>query len=120
MRIAPVPLAFALQPGEAIRLAGESSHTTHGARTAIDACRFLAALMVRALLGAPRDAVLSFPFVEFAAQPFDAEPLAPGIRGTGYVVQWVEAALWAFHRSTSFRDGCLLAVNLGDDAMAAE
>ena len=28
----------------------------------------------------------------------------------------LEAALWAFHRSESFGDGCLLAVNLGDDA----
>jgi ADP-ribosyl-[dinitrogen reductase] hydrolase len=28
----------------------------------------------------------------------------------------MEAALWAFARSTSFRDGALLAVNLGDDA----
>jgi ADP-ribosylglycohydrolase len=40
----------------------------------------------------------------------------PAIRGTGYVVQSLEAALWAFHRSTSFRDGALMAVNLGDDA----
>lgn len=132
MRLAPVPLAFALKPGEAIRLAGESSRTTHGERTAVDACRFFAALLVRALFGAPKDAILSFPFVGFAAQAFDAEPLAPEIaaiaegsyqrreppeiRGTGYAVQSLEAALWAFHRSTSFRDGCLLAVNLGDDA----
>jgi ADP-ribosyl-[dinitrogen reductase] hydrolase len=36
--------------------------------------------------------------------------------GTGYVVRSLEAALWAFYRSDSFRDGCLLAVNLGDDA----
>ena len=28
----------------------------------------------------------------------------------------MEAALWAFARSTTFRDGALLAVNLGDDA----
>jgi ADP-ribosyl-[dinitrogen reductase] hydrolase len=28
----------------------------------------------------------------------------------------LEAALWAFHRSGSFKDGALLAVNLGDDA----
>ena len=28
----------------------------------------------------------------------------------------LEAALWAFYHSTDFRDGCLLAVNLGDDA----
>jgi hypothetical protein len=40
----------------------------------------------------------------------------PHIRGTGYVVDCLEAALWAFHRSRSFREGALLAVNLGDDA----
>jgi len=40
----------------------------------------------------------------------------PEIRGAGYVVQSLEAALWAFYHSNSFREGCLLAVNLGDDA----
>ena len=40
----------------------------------------------------------------------------PEIRGTGYVVKSLEAALWAFHSSKDFRAGCLLAVNLGDDA----
>jgi len=28
----------------------------------------------------------------------------------------MEAALWAFARTTTFREGALLAVNLGDDA----
>ena len=37
-------------------------------------------------------------------------------RGTGYVVQALEAALWAFHSSDNFRDGALRAVNLGEDA----
>jgi hypothetical protein len=40
----------------------------------------------------------------------------PEIKGTGYVVRSLEAALWAFHRSESFETGALLAVNLGDDA----
>ena len=40
----------------------------------------------------------------------------PQIKGSGYVVQSLEAALWAFYRSDTFRDGCLLAANLGDDA----
>jgi ADP-ribosylglycohydrolase len=40
----------------------------------------------------------------------------PEIAGTGYVVRSLEAALWAFSRSDSFQEGCLLAVNLGDDA----
>ncbi|MCB0196589.1 MAG: ADP-ribosylglycohydrolase family protein [Anaerolineae bacterium] len=38
------------------------------------------------------------------------------IKGTGYVVDSLEAALWAFYRSQSFEEGCLLAANLGDDA----
>jgi ADP-ribosylglycohydrolase len=40
----------------------------------------------------------------------------PEIQGSGYVVRSLEAALWAFYRSENFRDGCLLAANLGDDA----
>jgi ADP-ribosylglycohydrolase len=40
----------------------------------------------------------------------------PEIEGGGYCVKSLEAALWAFHKTGNFRDGCLLAVNLGDDA----
>ena len=40
----------------------------------------------------------------------------PEIKWSGYVVQSLEAALWAFYHSGSFRQGCLMAVNLGDDA----
>ena len=32
------------------------------------------------------------------------------------MVDCLEAALWAFQRTETFRDGVLLAVNLGDDA----
>ena len=32
------------------------------------------------------------------------------------MVRSLEVALWAFHRSDSFREGALCAVNLGDDA----
>ena len=44
----------------------------------------------------------------------DKEP--PEIQGSGYVVRSLEAALWAFHKSSTFEEGALLAVNLGDDA----
>ncbi len=40
----------------------------------------------------------------------------PDIRGTGYVVDSLKEALWAFHRSGDFREGALLAFNLGDGA----
>jgi ADP-ribosylglycohydrolase len=32
------------------------------------------------------------------------------------VVKSLEAALWAFHHTDNFREGCLAAINLGDDA----
>ena len=38
------------------------------------------------------------------------------IRGSGYVVKSLEAALWAFALSDDFESGALMAVNLGDDA----
>jgi len=40
----------------------------------------------------------------------------PEIRGSGYVVKSLEAALWAFHDAANFREAVLKAVNLGDDA----
>ena len=38
------------------------------------------------------------------------------IRGTGYVVESLEAALWCFWRTDSFEEAILTAANLGDDA----
>jgi len=38
------------------------------------------------------------------------------IRSTGYVVDSLEASLWAFFRTDGFEEGAVLAVNLGDDA----
>ena len=40
----------------------------------------------------------------------------PEIRGSGYVVNSLEAALWAFHDARDFEQAVLRAVNLGDDA----
>ena len=38
MRLAPVPLFFAYDPEKAIHMSAESSRTTHGALTCLDAC----------------------------------------------------------------------------------
>ena len=131
MRLAPVPMFFAKRPAEAIEMAAKSSRTTHGAVTAVDACRYLAGLIVGALQGVDK-AVLTSPRYTPVPGYWDEHPLAPEIdeiargsfrareppeiRGSGYVVRSLEAAMWAFGRSESFREGCLLAVNLGDDA----
>lgn len=131
MRLVPVPLFFARDPKEAIERSGDSSRTTLGAREAVDACRYFAGLIVGAIQGCSKDELLSPRFcpvpglwteaplapkiAAVAAGSFKAKD-PPAIRGTGYVVDCLEAALWAFHRSHDFREGALLAVNLGDDA----
>jgi len=57
MRLAPVPMFFAREAAQAIRMAAES--TTHGAPTAVDACRYLAALIVGALRGTKKQELLA-------------------------------------------------------------
>jgi ADP-ribosyl-[dinitrogen reductase] hydrolase len=122
MRLASVVLYFARQPEQAIHFAAESSRTTHSAAEAIDACRYFASLILDALNGKGKEEVLCDQHTSFAPK---IAALAAGsfkrkqpaaIRGTGYVVDSLEAALWAFHHSRDFREGALLAVNLGDDA----
>ena len=131
MRLAPVPLYFASDPLEAIRLAGESARTTHGARTCIDACRYLAALIVGALGGTTKEELIGrrfspvpglwprkplAPEIEEIAQGSFLSRRPPQIQGSGYVVRSLEAALWAFAGSETFEEGALKAVNLGNDA----
>lgn len=131
MRLAPVPLFYARNPQQAIKMSGESSLTTHGALEAVDGCRYLAALLVGAVNGVSKAELLSeryspvpgywveqplAPAVDEVAAGSFKQRQPPAIQGTGYVVKSLEAALWAFHHSQSFREGCLLAVNLGDDA----
>ena len=45
MRLAPVPMYFASEPDEAIVRSADSSRTTHGAREAVDACRYFGGLL---------------------------------------------------------------------------
>lgn len=131
MRLAPVPMFFFNDTSLALELCAESSRTTHGARTAVDACRYFGALLLGALAGVDKARLLAPRFSPvpgcWEKQPLVAEiddiaggsfrrKKPPEIRGSGYVVQSLEAALWAFHNSNSFEEGCLLAANLGDDA----
>jgi ADP-ribosyl-[dinitrogen reductase] hydrolase len=58
---------------------------------------------------------LRSPIAEVALGSFKQKK-PPEIRGTGYVVKSLEAALWAFHSTGGFSAGCLAAANLGDDA----
>jgi len=131
MRLAPIPLFFASNPETAIHLSAESSRTTHAATTCLDACRYFAGLLIGALQGVSKDELLSSryapverlwermplcPEIDKIANGSFKRKNPPEIAGSGYVVESLEAALWAFNRSANFEEGCLLAVNLGHDA----
>ncbi|MEA2285073.1 MAG: hypothetical protein QOJ21_1116 [Solirubrobacteraceae bacterium] len=132
MKLAPVALAYAGDPRQAVRFAGESALTTHGAPQAVDAARYFAGLLVGALSGSGVGELLHGGVFEPVTGIWDDAPLhpevaevaagsflrrePPEIRGTGYVVRALEAALWAMATARSFEDGVLAAVNLGDDA----
>lgn len=131
MRLAPAPLAFADKPETAIYMAGQSSRTTHGALECVDACRYFAGLLLAAVSGLSKREILSNDY-EPAVKGILSNPLAekvgqiaggsfavkepPQIRGSGYVIHTLEAALWAFHSTDDFRAGALKVVNLGEDA----
>jgi ADP-ribosyl-[dinitrogen reductase] hydrolase len=124
MRLAPIPLAYRANPEQVLWFAAESSRTTHGAQTCLDACKLYAAMILAALNGCSKDEILSPALYHGSLVPEIREIAAgsykqknpPEIAGTGYVVRSLEAALWAFYRSDSFAKGALLAANLGDDA----
>jgi ADP-ribosyl-[dinitrogen reductase] hydrolase len=133
MRLAPVPMFYAEDLGRMAHHAAASSRTTHGAQEAVDACRLFAVMIALALRGEEKETILleARSREPGLGQP-DARPLAPAIeaiaqggyrektrgeiRGSGYVVKSLEAALWCFWHTDGYREAILRATNLGDDA----
>jgi ADP-ribosylglycohydrolase len=78
MRLAAVPMFFAADARTAVERAADSSRTTHGAATSVDACRYMAGLIVGALAGAPKDELLA---PRFSPVPglWEERPLAPEV-----------------------------------------
>ncbi|MDZ4819844.1 MAG: ADP-ribosylglycohydrolase family protein [Planctomycetota bacterium] len=124
MRLAPVPMFFHADATAAARWAGESSRTTHGAAECVESCQLLATMIRTALHGRTKENVLftaspeqfQSPKVQAIARGDCRQKSADEIRGSGYVIDCLEASAWCFWQTACFRDAVLLAVNLGDDA----
>jgi ADP-ribosyl-[dinitrogen reductase] hydrolase len=135
MRLAPVPIRHtSLFPDNVERLAKlciESSLPTHASPQCLSACAYFGLILCGLMQGLERDQVLSPHWdplrmlrqfhslhaeVAEVAEGSFRKRKPPQIKGSGYVVQSLEAALWAFHDATDFREAVLRAVNLGDDA----
>lgn len=123
MRLAPVVLYFHPDARAVQHFAVECSRTTHAAPEALDCARLLARVLGRALDGASKDELLDARSLSLESPAVDA--IAAGawrtktessIKGSGYAVASLEAALWCFAHTSSFEAAVLRAVNLGEDA----
>ncbi|CAF1176412.1 unnamed protein product [Rotaria sp. Silwood1] len=131
MRLAPIPLFYSSASYEMVKnYVEEATKLTHNDQRAIEACQFYAGLIWYALNGTPKEELLDRDFhrnvlklnlhgdvLRVADGSYKIKSgYEDGIRGKGYVVNSLEAALWVFYNdSGSFNKGVLLAVNLGDD-----
>lgn len=123
MRLVPVVL-YAFPDGEKIRTSAiNSSRTTHAAPQALECCQLFAELTCNALRGTAKADVLRLPATTFQESRVAAisrrnyvDKPENDIRGSGYCVESLEAALWCFHHTESFEAAILKAANLGDDA----
>jgi hypothetical protein len=130
MRLAPIPCFFQSYD-DVKQYIDEATQLTHGDQRAIDACKFYAGLIWHAVDGRSKEELLHRDFYretlnlklhsdirEIAEGSYKNKKngYEDGIRGKGYVVNALEAALWAFENDDDqFDVGVLKAINLGDD-----
>ncbi len=125
MRLAPVAIRWHTDPGEAAARAAESSRSTHPAARPVDACRVLGAMTAALIMGTPAEEVIApafwrwgplHPRIEAVTSGAWRGKQPPDIKGSGYCVSALEAALWAVDGADDFAEAVLRAANLGDDA----
>lgn len=124
MRLAPVPMFCYPDRDRTLYLCGESSRTTHGATECIEASQLFGDMLFRALSGVGKVEILMeqepagiiSPSIQAIAKGDYQSKTLEDIRGSGYVVDSLEAALWCFWTTETFVQAVLQATNLGDDA----
>jgi ADP-ribosyl-[dinitrogen reductase] hydrolase len=127
-RIAPIALFFLKNPDDALKYSIESSRTTHASKESLDACYLFTNIMIGVLRGEEKNKVLSpnysctpdytksYTFSDeindIANAKYKQKPEF-FIKSGNKASESLEAALWSFHNSKSFKEGALLAANLG-------
>jgi ADP-ribosyl-[dinitrogen reductase] hydrolase len=123
MRLAPVAIVANGDPSKASFLARAQSEVTHAATECLDSAEVLVRILVAGIEGRGQDALSAGAEASVAAPK--AKAIADGswrgkardeIRSSGYVIDTLEASLWAVAESQNFEEAVLKAVNLGDDA----
>lgn len=122
MRFAPIAIYYRNNPLQAWKYAGLSSQTTHASAECIQACQYFCHVLLNALAGKNKQQIFeiqdalelscltSVVSCDFFNKTVDE------VKGSGFVLESLEAALWAFWHTDNFEDAVLAAANLGDDA----
>jgi ADP-ribosyl-[dinitrogen reductase] hydrolase len=123
MRLAPIPIFYFPNLQKTLHFAAESSRTTHGATECLEACQLSSEILFNAFSGLDKESVLfkttfelSMPKIKEIAFGNYRDKSMNQIKGSGYVVDSFEAALWCFYHTDSFEEAILQAANLGEDA----
>lgn len=115
MRLSPVAIRHWTDRSLLRDIAKSQTCTTHGSPETVEASLIFAEMLADAIAGQPLPAVLA----SASAQQIQGnwrDVHRDEIRGSGYVVHALQAAVWAVARTTNFRSAILLAANLGEDA----
>lgn len=124
MRLAPVAMYYAGDPHVAMQQAAVMTRTTHGADETIDCAQIMTAHLCAAFNASDdeEDQAPLGPAGYSSQKTMDIvfgtylDKTEAEIRGSGYCVESLEAALWCLETTGSFKEAVLKAVNLGDDA----
>jgi ADP-ribosyl-[dinitrogen reductase] hydrolase len=115
MRLAPAAIRHWHDRTALIRVADLQGRTTHGAEEARLATTTLAEILADAIEGRPLNDILAGSAVR-GLTGYGPGQSRKDVRGAGYVVASLHAAVWAVSTTTDFRGAVLAAANLGEDA----
>lgn len=118
MRLAPVAIRYWFDRSLAKAKGELSALTTHGSEIAVECTGYFAKILAILIQGGSKADVLkaSVGYSPRLTQTLNGQWEGRKVSGHGHVLDTLEAALWAFHTTDSFKDCVLKAVNLGDDA----
>ena len=122
MRLSPIALFFKDDETQARAAARRQSEATHAATECLDACDWFAGLLVRAINGDSFEDLFRYetpvygPKVSAVAAGSWRHKSRSDICSSGYVIDTLEAAVWAVSQASSFEEAVIIAVNLGDDS----
>lgn len=141
MRISPLPFYLfrkygsdAMYADESYKLIHNVSRLTHGHNISLTGCDIYCSVMMEILNGTKKEELLKTALLKIGEYVSNHPEYVPAlekygrlmsisfpdlkeedINSTGYVVDTLEAALWCFLNSESYRECVLKAVNLGRD-----